>query len=92
MFKRPEDPVKKALDNEILNLFVYLENRHDFDEDRNNATVAVTKLYELRQKDRISMDAVVTAATHLAGLVFVLQHERVHVVASKAFGLIKRIV
>jgi hypothetical protein len=47
---------------------------------------------ELRNKERISKDAIVAALTHIAGLAVVLQHERVHVIASKAFGLIKKIV
>ena len=91
-FKRTEDPVKKALDTELLNLFAHLNGKDEFDEESEKVVNAVAKLYELRQKERISMDAVVAAATHLAGLAVVLNHERVHVIATKAFGLIKKIV
>ena len=91
-FKRPEDPIKQALDTELLNLFAHLNDKDEFDEESEKVLAAVTKLYELRQKDRISMDAAVSAITHLAGLLVVLQHERVHVIASKAFGWIKKIV
>lgn len=91
-FKRTEDPVKKALDTELLNLFAHLNDKEEFDDESEKVVAAVAKLYELRQKDKISMDAMVAAATHVAGLVLVLQHEKVHVIASKAFGLIKKIV
>jgi hypothetical protein len=92
VFKRPEDPIKKALDTELLNLFAHMNGKTEFDEESEKTVNAIAKLYELRQKDRINMDAVVAAATHLAGLAVIMQHERVHVIASKAFGLIKKIV
>ncbi len=92
MFKRPEDPVKKALETEILGLFDDMHQHTQYDEEYETMASTVVKLYELRQKERISMDAVVAAVTHIAGLAVVLQHERVHVIASKAFGLIKKIV
>jgi len=90
-FKRPEDPIKKALDEELLLLFQDLRVMQDTDVKR-DILATTAKLYELRQKDHVSMDTVVTAATHVIGLLVVLQHERVHVIASKAFGLIKKIV
>jgi hypothetical protein len=92
VFKRNEDEVKKALDNEILNLFNHMDDKAKFDEEYATMAAAVTKLYELRSKERISMDTVVNVVAHLAGLAVVLQHERVHVIASKAFGLLRKIV
>lgn len=94
MFKRPEDPIKKALDNEILNLLVMMNNKDGdkFDDEYDKMTNAVTKLYELRSKEKVSMETIVNAVTHLTGLLVIMQHERVHVIASKAFGLIKKIV
>lgn len=94
MFKvrLPEDPVKKALETEILGLFSDMDEHSAYDEEYEKMASTVIKLYELRQKDRISMDTVVTALTHIAGIAVILQHERVHVIASKAFGLIKKIV
>lgn len=91
-FKRPEDPIKKALDAEILGVLEDMREHPQYDEEYETMLSAATKLYELRLKERVSMDAMVSAATHIAGLLVVLQHERVHVVATKAFGLIKKIV
>jgi hypothetical protein len=92
VFKRPEDPIKKALDTELLNLFEHLNGKDEFDEESEKTVNAIAKLYELRQKERISVDTVVNVVTHLGGLVVLMQHERVHVIASKAFGMIRKIV
>jgi hypothetical protein len=92
VFKRTEDPIKKALDDEILNLFEHMNGKSEFDEEAEKTINAIAKLYELRQKERISMDTVANVVTHLAGLLVLMQHERVHVITSKAFGMIKKIV
>lgn len=91
-FKRPEDPIQKALDAEILMLFQDMRHHTEYDKYREQTLDAIVRLMEVRSKGRFSKDAIVAAATHVAGLVLVLQHERVHVIASKAFGLIKKIV
>lgn len=49
------------------------------------------KLQELEQKNTISKEAWLTVGTHIAGLVVLMNHERAHVIASKAFGLVKKI-
>lgn len=48
------------------------------------------KLMEIR-KDTISKETWLTVGTHLAGLVVLMNHERAHVIASKAFGLVKKL-
>jgi hypothetical protein len=91
MFKRPEDPIRIALEAEIMSTFALLNDVTEPDV-HGKLVTDVCKLMELRNKERISKDAIVAALTHIAGLAVVLQHERVHVIASKAFGLIKKIV
>lgn len=126
-FKRPEDPIKKALDEQLLNLLDTVSSEDEFDDtiiklteelnsreefdatssklvsaiaeldglrskDQEIKLNALVKLYELRSKEKLNIDAVVNGIVHLAGIVVILQHERVHVIASKAFGLIKKIV
>jgi hypothetical protein len=49
------------------------------------------KLEELEQRKAISKEALLTVGTHIAGLVVLMNHERAHVIASKAFGLVKKI-
>lgn len=90
--KREEDPVEKALDAQILQLFGLMENLTAYDEDYEKMAASVAKLYDLRKKDRVSMETWVTVGTNLAGMFMLMNHERAHVVASKAFGLIKKLV
>jgi hypothetical protein len=54
-------------------------------------TASVAKLVELRKKDSVSLETWVTVGTHLAGMFMILNHERAHVIASKAFGLLRKI-
>lgn len=91
MFKKPEDPIQKALETEILNVLAMASDEKNFNDNREKMIASACKMIELRNKGRISKDALVAAATHVAGLVLVLQHERVHVIASKAFGLVRKV-
>lgn len=50
------------------------------------------KLQELELKKTITKETWLTVGTHVAGLIVLMNHERAHVIASKAFGLVKRIV
>lgn len=61
-------------------------------EEHSKVIASSAKLYELRKKDSVSMETWVTVGTHLAGIFMLLNHERAHVIASKAFGLLKKIV
>lgn len=61
-------------------------------EEHSKVVASSAKLYELRKKDSVSMETWVTVGTHLAGIFMLLNHERAHVIASKAFGLLKKIV
>lgn len=50
------------------------------------------KLDELNLKKTITKETWLTVGTHVAGLIILMNHERAHVIASKAFGLLKKIV
>lgn len=49
------------------------------------------KLEELALKKTITKEALLNVGTHVAGLIVLMNHERAHVIASKAFGLVKKI-
>lgn len=51
----------------------------------------LVKLHGLREKNRVSKETLATIAANVAGIVVILSHERAHVIASKAFGLVKKI-
>jgi hypothetical protein len=61
-------------------------------EEYSKMVASSAKLMEMRKKDSVSMETWVTVGTNLAGIFMLMQHERVNVIASKAFGLIKKIV
>lgn len=51
------------------------------------------KLYKIKSQsgpDRVSKDALLAVAGNLAGIVAILQFERVHVVTSKAIGFVMK--
>lgn len=62
-------------------------------QDASNQVANAIKMEELAQKDKdtISKEAWLTVGTHLAGLIVLMNHERAHVIASKAFGFVKKI-
>jgi hypothetical protein len=90
MFKK--NPIDLKLDEEILTLLELMTQEEDKSTDK-YASMAkqLAALHELSTKSRISNETLVTIGTHLAGLVLILGHERAHVIASKAFGLVKKI-
>jgi len=61
-------------------------------EEHSKLVASSAKLMELRKKDTISLETWVTVGTHLAGVFMILNHERAHVIATKTFGLLKKII
>lgn len=90
MFKK--NPIDLKLEEEITSLLKLMALEHDKSTEKYaGMTKQLTALHELSTKSRISNDTLVTVGTHLAGIVLILGHERAHVIASKAFGLVKKI-
>lgn len=90
MFKR--NPIKDRLDTEINQLLDLMGRENGYTDDYKSMANHVEKLMELRKGETISKDTWLTVGTHIAGIVVILSHERTHVIASKAFGLVKKIV
>jgi hypothetical protein len=61
-------------------------------EEHSTLVASTAKLIELREKDAVSLETWVTVGTHLAGMFMILNHERAHVIATKTFGLLKKII
>jgi len=90
MFKKTL--IETEIDAEITRLLESLSQETD----KNTKEYAlmvdqVVKLQELRQKNGISKETIITVAANLTGILVILGHERAHVIASKAFGLVKKI-
>lgn len=90
MFKR--NPIEEKLDNEILNLLELMDKETRYSDEYKSMTDQLTKLYELRKGNRISKETWATIGANLAGIVVLMNHERTHVIASKAFSFVKKIV
>ena len=69
-----------------------IQLRKNKTEEHSKLAASSAKLIELRKKDSVSLETWVTVGTNLAGIFMLMNHERAHVIASKAFGLIKKIV
>ena len=88
MFKKSE--IETQIDDEILVLLSALrpcKNPKEYAEWSDQ----LTKLHALREKNRVSKETLATIAANVLGIVVILNHERAHVIASKAFGLVKKI-
>ena len=90
MFKR--NPIKTKVNEQIIDLLERMALEPGYTDNYKSMASHVEKLMELQQKDSISKDTWVTVGTHIAGLIVLMNHERTHVIASKAFGLVKKIV
>lgn len=90
MFKKT--PIDLKLEEEIKSLLDLMAKEEDKSTEKYaGMTKQLAALHELSTKSRISNETLVTVGTHLAGIVLILGHERAHVIASKAFGLVKKI-
>lgn len=93
MFKKTPDPIETAYDRELLHLLELARDENGYTDDYKSIISQATKLKELRTKpDVISKEVWATIGANLAGIAIILSHERTHIIASKAFGLVKKIL
>jgi flagellar motor switch protein FliM len=94
MFKSPftKSPIEANLDAEIEALLKNMsEEMKKSSDEYATMTDQLTKLYELRHKGRVSKETLALIGANIAGIFVILSHERAHVIATKAFGLVKKI-
>lgn len=89
MFKR--NPIKTKVDEQILFLLERMALEEGYTDDYKSMAAHLEKLMEIQNKNSIGKDTWVAVGTHLAGLAIIMNHERAHVIASKAFSLVKKI-
>lgn len=92
MFKKREDPIETAFDREMMHLLVLARDENGYTDEYKSIISQATKLKEIRATDRISKETWATIGANLAGIAIILSHERTHVIASKAFGLVRKIL
>jgi hypothetical protein len=89
MFKK--NPIEEKLDAEITQLLAAMSIHNDkTDSEYKEMTERFKTLMELRTHGRISKETIATIAANLAGLIVVMNHERAHVIATKAFTLVRK--
>jgi hypothetical protein len=90
MFKKSE--IETKIDEEILRVLEDMKEEDEKDSEAYGRMVdQMVKLQELRHKGGISKETLATIGANLAGIIVILGHERANVIASKAFGLVKKI-
>jgi hypothetical protein len=81
-----------ALDNEIERLVHMLENTNPVDKDYITISENLKVLCEARERKNsrdISNEAILMAVVNIVGILFVLKHEQLDVITSKAFSLVR---
>jgi hypothetical protein len=92
MFKKFQNPIEEKLDVEITTLLARMAADTDkTTEEYTKKIESFEKLYELRHKSRISKDAIATIIAHSIGILAVINHERLHVIATKTLGMVKKV-
>lgn len=90
MFKR--NPIDAKVNDQIMFLLEKMALEPGYTDDYKSMVAHVEKLMEIQKKNSISKETWASIGANLAGIVVILNHERAHVIASKAFGLVKKIV
>jgi hypothetical protein len=79
------------LENEIARLFKILKDCVPGTARYDEVSDQIAKLYKLKEvdsKSAVSKDAMVGAATNLAGILLILNYEHAHVMTSKAVSFV----
>ena len=90
--KRPS-----TLSNEIRRMEEAIADTDGDSKEYYRLLVHLEKLYEIRDKNEkkfkfdVDSNTLVTAGSSLLGILLILQHERLHAVASKALGFITKL-
>jgi hypothetical protein len=90
MFKKSQKAI--ALDAAIANVLSWMENADPTTPEYAQTISKLEKLYALRgSKKSVSPDTLAIVLGNLAGIIMILNHERAHVVVSKALGFVMKL-
>lgn len=94
MFRKSKDTNQENLEKAIDDILQEMQSVEPISAEYSALADQLAKLYSIKttkKSDRVSKDALVAVAGNLAGIVLILQHERLHVVTSKALGFVMKI-
>lgn len=89
MFKRSNESI--MLQEEIDRTLKAMQDLDVNSEEGTRLRAQLSELYEIRElrnKDRIKVDTIALVAGNLIGIVLILNHERAHVISTKALGFV----
>ena len=84
---------QKPFDKEVDRILALMSNMEPSSEDYKKAAESLKTLCEARAKKPahlIEPEAIVAALSSLLGIVLILQHERLHVVTSRAISFVRK--
>lgn len=84
--------LEKAIDDALLELAGLQADTEDY----NKVLDKIERLYKLRAPEQeaskpVSMDTIVAGAVNIAGIVLIINHERLHVISTKALGFVGKL-
>lgn len=91
MFRKNPEPTN--LDVIITNLETLVGRAEPTSDDYTKLLDRLADLYKIRaaqQPDRVSKDALAGLLANLAGIGLILNHERIHVITTKAIGFVAK--
>jgi hypothetical protein len=94
MFTVSRQTQPTALDLVLEKLFIALDDLTPGTKEYSAVADEVSKLYELKKIDssrRVSPDTIAVIVANLAGIAIIIGHERLHVIATKAFSMITKL-
>lgn len=83
--------IDKKLDEQIIKLQRCMKVEDPTSKDFKKMVDHLSTLMEIRNRGRISKETMATIVANLAGIVILMNHERAHVVATKAFSFVKKL-
>lgn len=93
MFAKSTSEKNPNTDDIMLKVYLALQNAEPGTDEFNNLLDnlnALNKIKSTKDENKLSADAVIAAVSSLLGILAVLNYERIHVVTSKAFGMIPK--
>jgi hypothetical protein len=87
---KTEDPLQAAI-NELLRELVQTDGSSEYAERITDRLSALNELRKTTSSAPVSKDVMVGGAVNLAGILLILNHERAHVVTSKALGFVSKL-
>lgn len=90
---RPFRQKGSPFDPEIARLLAELKNQEPNSEKYGTTLDRLTKVHKMKAdecRDRVRLDTLVTSGASLIGILLILNHEQLHPITSKAFGIMPR--